>query len=231
MTSFTVPRTKAVSFSNVTLMSSLGKSRARLLPHGFQPLRAEAHGEIVEQAVAALLPDDQRVSPGRLAIHQNFLRVDGHRFDHLAVGHRNTLDVHRAVDDQALADGDHQFAAARRAPEPLPGAWAVIVAAGAAAGTFQSQTAAIASRILTISESRHLFDLRFRRISFPLGGPGDDLHHEGELPWAGRGATARHRNRRGARPARGRGISEGACGAFHRRRDAASAVPGVLAIS
>ena len=92
----------------------VGKVARDLLPHRFQLRGAHADGQVVDQAGAVLLPDDQRGFAGRFAVDQHFLRVDRHGFGQVAVGHRDPLDVQRAVDDQRLADGDQRACRGRR---------------------------------------------------------------------------------------------------------------------
>src|ERR1019366_6606306 len=63
----------------------IGEIARQLLPHRIKPQGAQTHGQVVEQAVAAFLPDNQRSLAGRLAVDQDFLGVDGDGFDQLAV--------------------------------------------------------------------------------------------------------------------------------------------------
>ena len=115
VTSLTVPCRKAVSFSNDDLDVLAGQLAIELLLDGADFGVAGPDRQIEEQAIAALLPDDDAGLAGGLAIHQHFARVDGQRFGHLAVGHRNALNVHRAVDHQRLSHGDEQIARGLRA--------------------------------------------------------------------------------------------------------------------
>src|ERR1019366_5038515 len=108
----------------------VGEIARQLLPHRIELHGAQTHGQVVEQAVATLLPDDQRSLAGGLAVDQDFLGIDGDGFDELAVGHRDALDLVRAIDDQALADGDHQLA--RRGGQRDFLRLGVFIAAGAA---------------------------------------------------------------------------------------------------
>ena len=120
VTSCTVPRTKAVSFSNVTLMSSLGKIARDLLPGGVELVVAHPDREVVDQPRAVLLPDDQGRLARRFAVDQDFFGIDRDRLRQIAIGDRKAADVERAVDDQRLADGDDQLCAC--VPAPVAGA-------------------------------------------------------------------------------------------------------------
>src|ERR1035438_5055065 len=88
----------------------IGEIARQLLPHCVEPLGAQTHGQVVEQAVAAFLPDNQRSLAGGFAVDQDFLGVDGDGFDQVAVSHGNALDLGRTVDDKAHTDGGGDLA-------------------------------------------------------------------------------------------------------------------------
>ena len=77
--------------------------------HGLDRGRAGAHVEIEDEAVAALLPDDQAGFPGRDPVDQNFARRYRDRLGQRRVGHRHALDHHGTIHDQRLAGRDEQI--------------------------------------------------------------------------------------------------------------------------
>ena len=169
----------------------VGEIARQLLTHGVQPDGAQTHREVVQQAIAAFLPDDQRSLSGGLPVDQNFLGVDRHGLHQIAVGYGDPLDLHRAVDDQALTDRDHEFARSGAGSRFL--GLGVLIAAGAARGGIPKPDGRQQDTCNT--NSRHLFDLRSSaEFLFPLVGPRNDLHDEGDL--LGRGGRHNANRRR-----------------------------------
>src|ERR1019366_8423540 len=182
---------------------------------------------VVEQAVATLLPDDQRSLAGGLAVDQDFLGIDGDGFDELAVGHGDALDLGRAIDDQALADGDHQLA--RRGGQRDFLRLGVFIAAGAADrgvpkpegrhhDTCKAKTPHLLTSVLPPNFcSRLLFpEMISMTKGISLGGGAAARTGTGRLG-TGRGRAA--------------GMSDGGGANIPLLKRRWSAVPGVLAIS